>query len=162
MLTVSARKVTLWQAAVLAGLPRAPSRFNPRVNPDAAIARAKEVLGTMVASEVITAEQANSAAGQIVFPPNPVAPGWFADWIADQSQSLLAPDTDAVLRTTLDSRWQTVVARDLAAVLDGPGTAAMVTSAAAWMCETIISWKFIWYNWSPERINTYSTSGCST
>ena len=30
---VSARKVTLWQAAVLAGLPRAPSRFNPRVDP---------------------------------------------------------------------------------------------------------------------------------
>ena len=26
---VSARRVTLWQAAVLAGLPRAPSRFNP-------------------------------------------------------------------------------------------------------------------------------------
>ena len=127
---VSARRVTLPQAAVLAGLPRAPSRFNPRVNPDAAIARAKEVLGTMVASEVITAEQANSAAGQIVFPPNPVAPGWFADWIADQSQSLLAPDTDAVLRTTLDSRWQTVVERDLAAVLDGPGTAAMVSEGA--------------------------------
>jgi len=127
---VSARRVTLPQAAVLAGLPRAPSRFNPRVNPDAAIARAKEVLGTMVASEVITAEQANSAAGQIVFPPNPVAPGWFADWIADQSQSLLAPDTDAVLRTTLDSRWQTVVERDLAAVLDGPGAAAMVSEGA--------------------------------
>ena len=45
---VSARRVTLAQAAVLAGLPRAPSRFNPRVNPNAALARAKEVLGTMV------------------------------------------------------------------------------------------------------------------
>ena len=30
---VSARKVSLWQAAVLAGLPRAPSRFNPRTTP---------------------------------------------------------------------------------------------------------------------------------
>ncbi len=36
---VSARHVTLWQAAVLAGLPRAPSRFNPRSDPQAAAAR---------------------------------------------------------------------------------------------------------------------------
>ena len=33
---VSARRLSLPQAAVLAGLPRAPSRFNPRVNPAAA------------------------------------------------------------------------------------------------------------------------------
>src|SRR5271165_6020024 len=41
---VSARHVMLWQAAVLAGLPRAPSRFNPRTDPNAAAARAREVL----------------------------------------------------------------------------------------------------------------------
>src|SRR6202044_437394 len=46
----SARKLNLWQSAVLAGLPRAPSRFNPRANPSAAAARAKEVLEAMVAS----------------------------------------------------------------------------------------------------------------
>ena len=127
---VSARRVTLPQAAVLAGLPRAPSRFNPRVNPGAALARARDVLGTMVDSGVITAEQAATATAQIVFPPSPVAPGWFADWIADQSQSLLAPDTDAVLRTTLDGRYQAVAERNLAALLDGPGAAAMVGQGA--------------------------------
>ena len=127
---VSARRVTLPQAAVLAGLPRAPSRFNPRVNPGAALARARDVLGTMVDSGVITAEQAATATAQIVFPPSPVAPGWFADWIADQSQSLLAPDTDAVLRTTLDGRYQAVAERNLAALLDGPGAAAMVSQGA--------------------------------
>ena len=127
---VSARRVTLPQAAVLAGLPRAPSRFNPRVNPGAALVRAREVLGTMVAANVITADQATAAAEQIVFPPSPVAPGWFADWIADQSQSLLAPDTDAVLRTTLDSRSQTVAERSLTALLDGPGAAANVSEGA--------------------------------
>ena len=127
---VSARRVTLPQAAVLAGLPKAPSRFNPRVNPGAALARARDVLGTMVDSGVITAEQATTAAALIVFPPSPVAPGWFADWIADQSQSLLAPDTDAVLRTTLDSRYQAVAERNLAALLDGPGAAAMAGEGA--------------------------------
>jgi penicillin-binding protein 1A len=133
---VSARRVTLPQAAVLAGLPRAPSRFNPRVNPGAALARGKDVLGTMVDSGVITAEQAATAAGQIVFPPSPVAPGWFADWIADQSQSLLAPDTDAVLRTTLDSRWQAVAERNLSAMLDGPGAAAVVSEGAVVIVDT--------------------------
>jgi penicillin-binding protein 1A len=127
---VSARRVTLAQAAVLAGLPRAPSRFNPRVNPAAALARAKEVLGAMVASGAITAEQAQAAADRITFAPSRVSPGWFADWIADQSQSLLAPDADAVLRTTLDSRQQAVAEIRLAAVLDGPGVAANIDQGA--------------------------------
>ena len=127
---VSARRVTLAQAAVLAGLPRAPSRFNPRANPGAALARAKEVLAAMVDSGVITAEQATVAAGQIAFPPSPVAPGWFADWVAQQSQTLLAPDADAVLRTTLDNRDQVVAETRLAALLDGPGAAANVGEGA--------------------------------
>jgi penicillin-binding protein 1A len=127
---VSARHVTLAQAAVLAGLPRAPSRFNPRVNPAAALARAREVLGTMVDSGAITAEQAQAAAGQIAFPPSPIAPGWFADWVAGQSQSLLAPDADAVLRTTLDNRDQAVAESRLNALLDGPGAAANVAEGA--------------------------------
>jgi penicillin-binding protein 1A len=127
---VSARRVSLAQAAVLAGLPRAPSRFNPRVNPAAALARAKEVLGTMADSGAITAQQAQAVAAQISFPPSRVAPGWFADWIADQSQSLLAPDVDAVLRTTLDSRQQGVAETRLAALLDGPGAAADVDQGA--------------------------------
>ncbi len=52
---VSARRLTLPQAAVLAGLPRAPSRFNPRVNPAAALARGKEVLAAMVDNGDLTA-----------------------------------------------------------------------------------------------------------
>jgi penicillin-binding protein 1A len=127
---VSARRVTLAQAAVLAGLPRAPSRFNPRANPGAALARAKEVLEAMVDAGAITSEQAATAAGQIVFPPSPVAPGWFADWIAEQSQSLLAPDADAVLRTTLDNHDQAVAESRLSALLDGPGAAANASEGA--------------------------------
>ncbi|HEY0184332.1 MAG TPA: PBP1A family penicillin-binding protein [Rhodopila sp.] len=127
---VSARRLTLAQAAVLAGLPRAPSRFNPRVNPAAALARAKEVLGTMVEAGAITPEQAQAAAAQIAFPPSPTAPGWFADWVANQSQSLLAPDADAIVRTTLDNRDQAVAEARLSALLDGPGAAADVGEGA--------------------------------
>jgi penicillin-binding protein 1A len=127
---VSARRVTLAQAAVLAGLPRAPSRFNPRVNPGAALARGKEVLGAMVAAGTITADQAQAAAAQIAFPPSPVAPGWFADWVAEQSQTVLQPDADAVLRTTLDNRDQAVAENRLTALLDGVGAGANVGQGA--------------------------------
>lgn len=126
----SARRVTLAQAAVLAGLPRAPSRFNPRVNPSAAIARAKEVLGAMVAAGDITQQQAQDAAAQISFAPAPTATGWFADWVAEQSQSVVAPDTDAVLKTTLDARIQSLAETRLTALLDGPGAGKNVSEGA--------------------------------
>ncbi|HEY4044361.1 MAG TPA: PBP1A family penicillin-binding protein [Rhodopila sp.] len=127
---VSARRLNLAQAAVLAGLPRAPSRFNPRVDPAAALARGKEVLIAMAETGVISADQAQAAVTRITFPPSPMAPGWFADWVAEQAQTVLAPDADATMRTTLDSRDQALAEAQLAALLDGPGLAANVGQGA--------------------------------
>jgi len=128
---VSARHVTLWQAAVLAGLPRAPSRFNPRSNAVAAAARGREVLAAMVAAGAITDAQAKQAAAAIAFPQTPpIAPGWFADWTADQAQALVPADTDATLRTTLDPRWQQAAEQRLDALLAGPGATEGVTQGA--------------------------------
>jgi len=128
---VSARHVSLWQAAVIAGLPRAPSRFNPRVNPSAAAARGKEVLAAMAETGAISAAQAERAASQIAFPPHPSsAAAWYADWAAEQAARVLPQDQDAVLRTTLDQRIQGVVEARLAAMLDGPGAAAGVGQGA--------------------------------
>ena len=127
---VSARKVSLWQAAVLAGLPRAPSRFNPHVDPAAAAGRAREVLAAMVDTGVLKPEQAQAAAAQIAFPPTPSVAGYFADWVAEQAQAQLEPGADAVLRTTLDARLQSIVEAKLAALLDGPGIAAQASQGA--------------------------------
>lgn len=127
---VSARNLTLWQAAVIAGLPQAPSRFSPRVNPGAAAARAREVLNAMAATGTITAELAGVAASQIAFPPRPATAGWFADWAAERAESILPPDSDAAVRTTLDLKMQAVVEARIAQMLDGPGVAANVGQAA--------------------------------
>ncbi len=128
---VSARRVTLWQAAMLAGLPRAPSRFNPRADPSAAAARARGVLAAMADTGAITGEQARAAAAQIAFPPAPpLAAGWFADWVAEQAKPITPPNTDAALRTTLDARLQSLAEARLSALLDGPGGAAGVTQGA--------------------------------
>ena len=42
------KQLTLGQAALLAGLPQAPSKYDPVVNPDAAKARRQDVLKAMV------------------------------------------------------------------------------------------------------------------
>ncbi|HEX4261790.1 MAG TPA: PBP1A family penicillin-binding protein [Acetobacteraceae bacterium] len=128
---VSARHVSLWQAAVLAGLPAAPSLFNPRADPDAAAARGRAVLAAMVSTGAITPAQARAAAAQIHFPPRRhIAAGWFADWAAEQAQHLLPRGADASLRTTLDPRLQSAAETALGSVLTGPAVAAHVTEGA--------------------------------
>jgi penicillin-binding protein 1A len=121
---VSARKISLWQAAMLAGLPRAPSRFNPRTDPRAAATRAREVLGAMVANGVLSAEAAAAAGAQIHFSNRRAGGGWFADWAAEQAEKIVPEGADAVLRSTLDSRLQGVATARLDAMLDGPGRRA--------------------------------------
>ncbi len=128
---VSARRLNLWQAATIAGLPRAPSRFNPRTDPEAARARALQVLAAMVDAGAITDGEAQKAGAQIAFSHRAaIGPGWFADWIADQAETLVPAGSDAVLRTTLDQRMQAVAQSRLAAMLDGPGASAGVGQGA--------------------------------
>jgi len=78
----------------------------------------------MAETGIISKPQADAAAAQIAFPPRPATAGWFADWAADASQALIAPGSDAVLHTTLDTRLQAAAESRLAATLDGPGAAA--------------------------------------
>ncbi len=53
----TARELTLDQAALLAGLPQAPSIYDPFVRPDDALARRDQVLHAMLISHDITIEQ---------------------------------------------------------------------------------------------------------
>jgi penicillin-binding protein 1A len=128
---VSARHVTLWQAAVLAGLPRAPSRLNPRADPEAAAARAREVLAALAATGAITPGEQQEASAQIAFPPTSTfAAGWFADWLADQAEALAPQNADATVRTTLDPHIQSVAEQRLTSLLDGAGAGEDITQGA--------------------------------
>src|SRR3954454_3627596 len=53
-----AKNLSLSQAALLAGLPQAPSLYNPFLNPSAALKRRNEVLRAMRSSGYITPQQA--------------------------------------------------------------------------------------------------------
>jgi penicillin-binding protein 1A len=114
---VPARNLNLWQSAMLAGLPRAPSRFNPLADPAAATARTKEVLAAMVRSGYITQPQSDAAMAAISFSPRAVSGDyWFSSWAAQQAGPLIPEDTDSRLATTFNPQLQ--------AILAGPGAAA--------------------------------------
>ena len=59
---VDAKSLSLAQAALLAGLPNAPSTNNPLMHPDAARARQLQVLAAMVSSGDVSATDAAAAA----------------------------------------------------------------------------------------------------
>lgn len=128
---VSARRVTLWQAAVLAGLPQAPSRLNPRTNPDGALDRARDVLAAMVDTGAITPAQSARALEEMRIPPRPSRNGgWFADWLFEDIPRQFPGSQDLTIRTTLHAGWQAVVEARLAALLDGPGAQARAGQGA--------------------------------
>ena len=128
---VSARHVSLWQAAVLAGLPQAPSILNPIADPKAAADRGRQVLRAMVATGVIREGAAKKAAAEIHFPPPAtIGGGWFADWAAEAARQDLPSGQDAILKTTLNGALQSVVGHSLDSLLAGPGAAAGVHEGA--------------------------------
>ena len=57
----NARDLTLPEAAMLAGLPQAPSLYNPVLNPTGAIERRNQVLQAMASSHYITQAEATEA-----------------------------------------------------------------------------------------------------
>ncbi|MFZ2587175.1 MAG: penicillin-binding protein 1A [Alphaproteobacteria bacterium] len=69
-------ELTLPEAAMLAGMPQAPTRYNPIRNPEAATKRRNIILGRMEAENFITAEQASQAkAADLGLNPNPLKGG---------------------------------------------------------------------------------------
>ena len=74
-----ARDLTLEQAALLAGLPKAPGQYSPILHPDRAIKRRNLVINAMLEDGKITSNQANDARGRplglkLQHDPNSLAP----------------------------------------------------------------------------------------
>ena len=99
--------VTLGEAAMLAGLLTAPSRYAPTVNPQGARARAGVVLSDMVEAGLLEDDQADAAKARtvsIVTQPTRRRGRYFADWVRDQLPDYVGTsgNTDLVVGTTLD------------------------------------------------------------
>jgi 1A family penicillin-binding protein len=105
-----ARELDLAECALLAGLPQAPSRYDPLANPTAALARQAEVLDAMASAGYISAEQAVAAKAEpLQFVPDHGAPRapHFVRYVLDQLDEWLGPDAVArgglTVTTTLDA-----------------------------------------------------------
>ncbi len=128
---ISARRLEVWQSAILAGLPRAPSRLNPRANPAGAVARGVEVLDAMAETGAIRPGQVAALSEAMAFPRPPSRDaGWFADWAQDDLAARFPGNADLVLRSTLDAGLQAQVEARLEALLAGAGAQAGVTQGA--------------------------------
>jgi penicillin-binding protein 1A len=106
----SARQVTLSEAALLAGLLKAPSRYAPTNNLKRSRARAAQVLKNMVAAGYLTAAQFKAATRAPAKLARGSAAGgsrYFIDWIQERLPSLIGdPPADLIVRTTLDPAMQ--------------------------------------------------------
>jgi len=133
----SAPRLDLWQSAMLAGLLKAPSRYNPKANRKAAAKRTRQVLANMVAAGYLTADQARRAkagdSGRVARAGS--RPGrrasHFVDWVLEQVGDYVgAGDRDLVVVTTLDADLQAAAERQLREALRTAGAKARIGDGA--------------------------------
>ena len=117
----SAREVTPAEAAMLAGLLRAPSRFAPTNDLDLAQERANVIVGLMEDQGFLTPAQAKAARARPAALSHAAAAragGEFADWIMSTGPDFLTRHTteDIEVLTTFDPRAQRAAEQALKAV----------------------------------------------
>jgi len=106
-------QLTLSEAALLAGMVKAPSRFNPLQNLGAARARAAVVLRAMVDNKQIDATAAEDALAHpaVLHPPAVAAESasWFSDWVAQEARDVTGNFAGRLrVRTTLNPQMQDI------------------------------------------------------
>ncbi|WP_084536910.1 transglycosylase domain-containing protein [Azospirillum halopraeferens] len=128
-----ARQVDLREAAILAGLLKAPSRYSPSSNPHEAEERSRVVLAAMEKAGFISeAERTGAASATLSARARPGGDGrYFADWVAELVPGFVgAEHGDVVVATTLDVGLQRAAEQRLEETLAGPGAAAAVGQGA--------------------------------
>jgi len=131
----SARSVTLPQAALLAGLLKAPSKYAPTHSVKLATERVDEVLENMVEAGFLKPEEARAASQQ---PLNLSAKGddtgypYAVDWVAELLPEFVGDnDSDLIVDTTIDARLQLKAQASLRQILDEEGGEVDASEGAA-------------------------------
>ncbi|MBN8632160.1 MAG: penicillin-binding protein [Rhodobacterales bacterium] len=131
----SAKDVTLPEAAMLAGLLKAPSTYAPTASMERARNRAAVVIGLMEEQGYITkaeAEEALAKPAVLSKAAKQKSGGYFADWVMETTPDYLARDTteDVVIETTLDQDMQKKAEEALAWVFENKLKAGSKAQAA--------------------------------
>jgi len=129
-----ASEVTLGEAALLAGLLKAPSRYNPVNDVTRAEVRATVVLDVMARTGVISPverEHAFETPIHVRTGGRSNRAGYFVDWISSEARERVSSHSrDLVVRTTLDIDAQDAAERAVAAVMDAEGGGRRASEAA--------------------------------
>ncbi|MEZ5693996.1 MAG: transglycosylase domain-containing protein [Altererythrobacter sp.] len=122
--------LTREQAAMLAGLVQAPSRYNPRLHYDRAEKRMRMVVDAMVANGKLTEAQAAAmpAPKLDIRTRNDLPTGtYFADWALPEARKLTESGyASQMLTTTLDSKLQNIARRVVGRAPLGQAQVALV------------------------------------
>ena len=136
----SIRDVTLAEAAMLAGLFKAPSNYAPHRNLPRARARANEVLYNLVQAGFMTEGEIRNAR---LRPAEPVTRDteeraqYFIDWAYERVQELVPPGGRTIfVRTTIDTGLQRHAEQVVQATLRQIGQERRVSQSAAVVLET--------------------------
>ncbi|MFA5958134.1 PBP1A family penicillin-binding protein [Hyphomicrobium sp.] len=137
----SVRDISMAEAAVLAGLFKAPSKYSPLVDLSASRARTNQVLDNLVEAGYYTAGQVHAARmnpAKIVEARASTSPDWFLDWAYEEVQRLAEGKNQFVLtaRTTVDLTLQRQAEEALNAALRKDGPPNHFSSGAIVMMET--------------------------
>jgi penicillin-binding protein 1A len=129
-----ARALTLPEAAMLAGLLKAPSRYSPTNDIDLARERARIVLQNMVEAGYITPGEMQLASTAPANLHGYAARGsinYFVDWIAEALPDYAGrPDTDVHVMATIDPVLQREAERVIGEMLASQGAELDVSQAA--------------------------------
>ena len=114
----SSQQLTLAEAAMLAGLPKAPSRSAPTENLERATARQRLVLDAMVSAGFITAEQRDEARRETIrVAPRPSSErslGYAFDLAVEEARAAIGPEApDLVIQMTVDTEVQQAAANSI-------------------------------------------------
>ncbi|WVT73298.1 transglycosylase domain-containing protein [Sinorhizobium chiapasense] len=130
----SARDVNLGEAALLAGLLKAPSRLSPARDPKAAEERAQVVLGAMREEGYVTDSEIKTAMSQT---PTKAKSYWsgaehyVADMVMDQLPGMIGEiKEDLVIDTTIDLDLEKKAEEVIGATLDADGKKLDASQAA--------------------------------
>ena len=122
---ISARQLTLPEAAMLAGLVQSPSRLAPNHNPDGAVHRAALVIADMAELKMIsesTAKLALAHPAQAIKPAGAGTVNYVADWVMDAVDGIIGNiDRDIVVETTIDPALQSAAEQALVDTLNAKG-----------------------------------------
>jgi penicillin-binding protein 1A len=136
----SARSVTLTQAALLAGLLKAPSRYAPTRSVELATTRVDVVLDNMVEAGFLSSAEAETAAAEPLrlrtFSDETGYP-YAVDWVAETLPEVVGnTEGDLVVETTIDAGLQRAAQLTLRQTLDAEGKDLDVSEGAVVVLDT--------------------------